>query len=44
VAGYYIISTAANEVEVLDIAADPKFRKRSFGQAMLADIKKESTN
>jgi len=44
VAGYYIISTSADETEVLDIAVDPKFRKRSFGQAMLADIKKESNN
>ncbi|OEG70142.1 hypothetical protein ATZ36_05905 [Candidatus Endomicrobiellum trichonymphae] len=44
VAGYYIISTSADETEVLDIAIDPKFRKRSFGQAMLADIKKESNN
>ncbi|GMO54861.1 MAG: ribosomal protein S18-alanine N-acetyltransferase [Candidatus Endomicrobiellum trichonymphae] len=44
VAGYYIISTVADETELLDIAVDPKFRRRYFGQAMLADIKKESTN
>ncbi|OEG71582.1 hypothetical protein ATZ36_13890 [Candidatus Endomicrobiellum trichonymphae] len=44
VAGYYIISTAADETEVLDIAVDLKFRRRSFGQAMLTDIKKESAN
>ncbi|GHT05466.1 hypothetical protein AGMMS5026_03450 [Endomicrobiia bacterium] len=31
VAGYYIISTVADETELLDIAVDPKFRRGYFG-------------
>lgn len=42
VAGYYIIIMAAGETEILNLAVAPEFRRRSFGQAILIDIKKES--
>ncbi|MDR3256987.1 MAG: ribosomal protein S18-alanine N-acetyltransferase [Endomicrobium sp.] len=42
VAGYYIISIVADETEILDIAVNPSFRRRTFGRIMLTDIKKES--
>jgi ribosomal-protein-alanine N-acetyltransferase len=44
IAGYYIISTVADETEVLNIAVDPDLRRKKFGKAMLLDIKKESVN
>jgi ribosomal-protein-alanine N-acetyltransferase len=40
VAGYYIISEAADETEVLDMDVYIKFRRWSFGQTMLTDTKK----
>ncbi|MDR0800903.1 MAG: ribosomal protein S18-alanine N-acetyltransferase [Endomicrobium sp.] len=43
IVGYYIIIIVADETEILDIAVASEFRRRSFGQAMLVDIKKEST-
>jgi ribosomal-protein-alanine N-acetyltransferase len=39
VARYYTISTAIDETKVFDITVDLKFRRQSFGQAMLTDIK-----
>ncbi|MDR3253430.1 MAG: ribosomal protein S18-alanine N-acetyltransferase, partial [Endomicrobium sp.] len=44
VAGYYITSTTADEMEILDIAVEPAFRRRAFGKAILTDIKKEAAN
>jgi ribosomal-protein-alanine N-acetyltransferase len=44
IAGYYIISVAADEIEVLNIAVDPDFRRKNFGRYMLLDIQKEAIN
>ncbi|GHT59565.1 ribosomal-protein-alanine acetyltransferase [Endomicrobiia bacterium] len=42
IVGYYVISTVADETELLNIAVDPNFRRKNFGRAMLLDIKKEA--
>jgi ribosomal-protein-alanine N-acetyltransferase len=42
VVGYYVISITAGETEILNITVNPAFRRRSFGKAILEDIKKES--
>ena len=42
VAGYYVISSVADETEILDIAVNPDFRKQSLGKSMLENIKKEA--
>jgi ribosomal-protein-alanine N-acetyltransferase len=42
VVGYYIISTIADETEILTIAVSPKFRRQNFGRFMLTDIVKET--
>jgi ribosomal-protein-alanine N-acetyltransferase len=43
VIGYYIISTAADETEILEITVSRKFRRQKFGKFMLVDILKESS-
>jgi ribosomal-protein-alanine N-acetyltransferase len=43
VIGYYIISTVADETEILEIAVSRKFRRQNFGKFMLVDILKESS-
>ncbi|MDR3274431.1 MAG: hypothetical protein LBS81_00240 [Endomicrobium sp.] len=35
VAGYYIINTTADEMEILGIAVELAFRRRTFGKAIL---------
>ncbi|MCA6072587.1 MAG: ribosomal protein S18-alanine N-acetyltransferase [Endomicrobium sp.] len=42
VVGYYVISSVADETEILDIAVNPDFRKQSLGKSLLEDIKKEA--
>lgn len=42
VVGYYIISTIADETEIITIAVCPKFRRQNCGRFMLTDIVKET--
>jgi ribosomal-protein-alanine N-acetyltransferase len=44
VIGYYIISSAADETEILDIAVKQEFKRQSFGKSMIEDIKKEASD
>ena len=42
VVGYYIISTIADETEIITIAVCSKFRRQNCGRFMLTDIVKET--